>query len=264
VGSYLRLLGGSLRANLMTAMAYRVDFIVNGIISLWWLMWALVPLWVVYGDGGAESVAGWSYPEAMIVVAWFTALRGLLEGLISPGLVGLVDGIRTGTLDFVLLKPADAQFLISTARFTPHKVFDLCAAAAMIVWAVTKLDVTPSLADVAAALGLLVAAATVLYALFILVGCAAFYVVRLDNLSYLFMSIFDAARWPLHVFRGAWRFIFTFVIPLGVMTTYPAMALLGRLAGETALFAVGIAVAFLVVSRLAWRRSIGAYTSASS
>jgi ABC-2 type transport system permease protein len=176
----------------------------------------------------------------------------------------LVDGIRTGTLDFVLLKPADAQFLVSTARFTPHKVFDLAAAVAMVVWAVARLGVTPSVAQGAAALGLLAAAAAVLYALFILVGCAAFYVVRLDNLSYLFMSIFDAARWPLHVFRGAWRFVFTFVIPLGVMTTYPAMALLGRLAAPAALFAVGVALAFLVLSRLAWRRSLGAYTSASS
>ena len=99
---------------------------------------------------------------------------------------------------------------------------------------------------------------------FILVSCAAFYVVRLDNLGYLFMSIFDFARWPLQVFRGAWRLFFTFVIPLGVMTTYPAMALLGRLEGRTAAFAVGVALAFLVLSRLTWLRSIRAYTSASS
>jgi ABC-2 type transport system permease protein len=29
----------------------------------------------------------------------------------------VMDHIRKGTLDFVLLKPADAQFLVSTARF---------------------------------------------------------------------------------------------------------------------------------------------------
>jgi ABC-2 type transport system permease protein len=259
---YLRLLWVSVRAALATAMAYRVDFLVSGFISLWWMLWTLVPLWVVFGS--RQSIVGWSMPEALLVVAWFTALRGLLEGLINPSLVALVDGIRTGTLDFVLLKPADSQFLVSTRSFQPFKVFDLAAAVVMIVYSLYRIGRIPPLVNMAVALVLLVAAVTVLYAIFVLVACAAFWVVRLDNLAYLFGSIFDAARWPLQVFPGAWRIVFTFVIPLGVMTTYPAMALLGRLDSPTAWFALGVAAGFAVLSRLAWRRSIGAYTSASS
>jgi ABC-2 type transport system permease protein len=262
VARYLRLLWVSLRASLATAMAYRLDFIVSGVISLWWMLWTLVPLLVVYSSTG--SVAGWTMPEALLVVAWFTALRGLLEGLINPSLIALVDGIRTGWLDFVLLKPADSQFLVSTRSFAPFKVFDVIAAGVIISFSLYKIGRMPPLANMAVALLLLVAAATVLYAIFILVACAAFWVVRLDNLVYLFGSIFDAARWPLQVFRGGWRILFTFIIPLGVMTTYPAMALLGRLDAPTAWFAFAVAGAFVVLSRLAWHRSIGAYTSASS
>ena len=47
-------------------------------------------------------------------------------------------------------------------------------------------------------------------------------------------------------------------------SSYPAMALLGRLDASTAGFAFGVAAGFAVLSRLAWVRSIGAYTSASS
>ncbi len=259
---YLRLLGVSVRASLATAMAYRLDFIISGFISLWWMLWTLVPLLVVFG--AREGVAGWSMPEALLVVAWFTMLRGLLEGMINPSLIALVDGIRTGTLDFVLLKPADSQFLVSTRSFVPFKLFDVVAAGAIITYSLYQIGRIPPLADMAVAFLLLLAAVTVLYAIFILVACAAFWVVRLDNLTYLFGSIFDAARWPLQVFRGGWRFLFTFVIPLGVMTTYPAMALLGRLEARTAWFAVGVAAGFLMLSRLAWKRSISAYTSASS
>ena len=35
----------------------------------------------------------------------------------APSLGNVVEHIRKGTLDFVLLKPADAQFLVSTSRF---------------------------------------------------------------------------------------------------------------------------------------------------
>ena len=54
------------------------------------------------------------------------------------------------------------------------------------------------------------------------------------------------------------------VIPVAVMTTYPAMALLGRLSAATALFSVGVAIAMLVGSRMVWRAAIRNYTSASS
>ena len=41
------------------------------------------------------------------------------------------------------------------------------------------------------------------------------------------------------MFRGALRFVFTFVFPMALLTTYPALALLGRLAPGTALVAFG-------------------------
>lgn len=259
---YLRLLGVSVRASLATAMQYRVDFLLDGLISLWWMGWTLVPLLVVFG--GRAEVAGWSFGEALLVMAWFTLLRGLLEGAINPSLVAMIEAIRTGTLDFVLLKPADAQFLVSTAKFLPWKLVDVLAAIAIIVIAFSRLGRAPAPEDVALAAVLLGAAALVMYSIWILVLCASFWVVRLDNLTYLFNSIFDAARWPIHVFRGVWRVLFTFVIPLGIMTTYPAMALLGALSPRTALGAVGGAVAFALLARFVWTRALGKYTSASS
>jgi len=87
----------------------------------------------------------------------------------------------------------------------------------------------PGAGEIAIALVLLVCASLVLYSLWILVVASAFYVVKVDNLSYLFVSIYDAARWPVSVFRGVLRLVFTFVVPLALMTTFPALALLGRL-----------------------------------
>jgi len=56
--------------------------------------------------------------------------------------------------------------------------------------------------------------------------------------------------------------VFTFVIPLAVMTTYPALALLGRLEPTRVVAALGGAALFAGISRFAWTRAIGHYTSA--
>ena len=62
----------------------------------------------------------------------------------------------------------------------------------------------------------------ILYSIWILVVSLAFYVVKVDNLSYLFASIYDVGRWPSTIFRGVLAFVFTFVIPIAVMTTFPS------------------------------------------
>jgi ABC-2 type transport system permease protein len=262
LGRYARLLGVQLRASLQLAVQYRVEFLLGGLMAAFWTLWNLVPLFVVWGR--RPTVAGWSFPEALLVVAWFTGLRSILEGAVQPSLVAVVEHIRKGTLDFVLLKPADAQFLVSTAKFEPAQSIDVLSAVGIALYAFHRLGRSPALADVGVALALTLASAALLYALAILVVSAAFWVVRLDNLIYLFNSVFDAGRWPSTVFRGAWRFVFTFVVPLSLMTTYPALALLGRLHYTTALQALGGAIVFVALARLVWLRALGHYTSASS
>jgi ABC-2 type transport system permease protein len=259
---YLRLLAIQLRISVSAAMAYRANFLVQGAMSLPWLALTLLPLFVLYTD--RPTVAGWDAPSALIVMGYFTGVRAVLEGLISPSLVDLVEKIRSGSFDYVLLKPVDAQATISASRYEPWKVFDLAGAVGVIIYAFLLRGQPPSAADVL--LGILLFGAGVLatYALWILCAAASFWVVRLDNLMYLLGSIFDTARWPVDVFPGVWRFLFTFVIPIGIMTTYPAKALLGSLDATTALATAGGTLALLLISRLVWRTAIRSYTSASS
>jgi ABC-2 type transport system permease protein len=259
---YLRLLRVQLRASALQLLQYRFDFFTEGVLEIFWAVTALVPLFVVFQS--RASVAGWSFGEALLVTGWFTLLQSVLEGAINPSLTSVVDHIRKGTLDFVLLKPADAQFLVSTARFQPWRATNLLTSLVVFGYAFHLLGRPPSVAGVAAALLLLLSSTLLLYSLWILTVSAAFYVVRVDNLTHLFSSIFDAARWPSSVFRGVLSFVFTFVIPLALMTTYPALALLGRLSPATLALAWGGAAVFALLSRMVWLRSIGKYTSASS
>jgi len=261
-GRYVGLLGVQVRASAVTSMQYRVDFLIEGAMSLYWLGWNLVPLLIVYNQ--RPTVAGWDFPSALVVIAWFSVLRGLLEGAVNPSLVGVVEKIRTGEFDYLLLKPADAQFLVSTAKFEPWKVLDVLGGIGLAVAAFVMLGRVPAAADVALCVVLLFGAALVLYSLWILIISASFWVIRLDNLVYLFMAVFDAARWPIAVFRGFWRVLFTLVIPLALMTTFPAMAILGTLESHVAILGLGGAVVFAAAARLLWRAAIRSYTSASS
>jgi ABC-2 type transport system permease protein len=260
--AYLRLLSIQLRTSLALAMQYRVDFALDAVVEVLWALSALVPLFVVFGE--RASVAGWAFPEALLVVGWFTMLQGVLEGAINPSLLGIVEHVRRGTLDFVLLKPKDAQFLLSTSRFSPWKCANVGTALVMFVIAFARIERPPTPSDIIAATTLFLCAVAILYAFTILTVSASFFVVRIDNLTYLFSSVFDVARWPSSVFRGAVKFVFTFVLPFALMTTYPAEALLGRLPARVLFVSILCACLLTLGARIVFQRSVRHYTSASS
>jgi len=259
---YLRLFALQFRISASASMAYRANFLFEGVMSLMWIGLTLVPLIVVFS--ARDTVAGWDMPNALVLTAYFIAVHAAIEGLISPSLVDMVEKIRSGSFDYVLLKPIDAQAMISASRYEPWKIFDLLGAIALVVYAFAKRGTPPSLVDLALGVALFGAGVLATYALWIVCAAASFWVVRLDNLMYLLGSIFDVGRWPVQVFRGAWRFVFTFVIPVAVMTTFPAMAMLGTLDAGRMLATAGGAVILLVLSRVVWRIAIRSYTSASS
>ncbi len=257
---YAQLLAIQLKAAALLSLQYRVDFVVQTLMALFWTATALLPLYVLFSM--RSGVAGWSAHEALMVAGFFIALKGVLQGAIQPSLTSVVEHIRKGTLDFLLLKPADAQFLLSTAKLDLAHAADVVAGFGIVAWALAQSGQRVSVGAVALALLILVCAVAILYSIWILVVSLAFKVVKIDNLSYLIVSTFDAARWPSSVFRGALSVVFTFVIPLALMTTYPALALLGRLAPEQGLNTVLVTGAFLGGSRWVWLRSVRSYTGA--
>jgi ABC-2 type transport system permease protein len=212
-----------------------------------------------------DAVNGWNAYEMLVVVGFFSMHKGVLASVIQPSLNQAVEHIRKGTLDFLLLKPADAQFMLSTSKLELAHLTDLIAGVLMIAWALSHLPgALPGALDIAFACVLFACGLAILYALWIMVVSLAFRVIKVDNLSYLFVSLFEAARWPASVFRGALSLFFTFVIPLALMTTYPALAVLGRARLEHFVIAAAVAAGLLAVSRYVWQRSIRSYTGASS
>jgi ABC-2 type transport system permease protein len=103
-----------------------------------------------------------------------------------------------------------------------------------------------------------------MYGLWLLAICASFWFVRVDNLRYLLWSVTDAGRWPITVFSGPIRWALTVAVPVAVLTSFPALAIRGRWDATLLAVAVATTLAFVVGSRIVWRRSLASYTSASS
>ena len=173
----------------------------------------------------------------------------------------MVEHIRKGTLDFVLLKPADAQFLVSTARIQPWRAINVLTALGIFVWAFRLLgdDRRPAIAAAGVAL---LAAVVVLYSLWIAGGERG--VLRRAHRQPdppLRLGLRRRALARDHLpRRGALRLHVRH--PARAHDDLPGAGAARHAARATLSAAVFGAVAAFAVARVVWKASIARYTSA--
>ena len=117
----------------------------------------------------------------------------------------------------------------------------------------------------AALLGLIpmLSAAVLLYALWFTLASTSIWFTKIYNATEVLRGLLDAGRYPMGAYPVAYRFVFTFVVPVAFVTTVPAEVLLGRSSTSFLLASPIVAVIALIVSRLVWQRALRSYTGAS-
>jgi ABC-2 type transport system permease protein len=258
---YLRLIGVFVRASISAQLEYRANFLISLIGALLTSGGALFGLLLLSADG--QPVGGWTYREASVVVGLFTIVQGFIGAVLSPNLNKIAEAIRLGTMDFTLLKPIDAQFLVSTRNVDLFRLIDIGIGLTIIIVAASGL---PAMGVSSMLLGtaLLGTALLIVYAIWFILTTTAFWFVKVENITELFNGLFRAGQFPVSAYPGWVRGLFTFIVPVAFITTVPAEAIIGRIRLESALMAAGIALALLAVARWFWGVAVRSYTSASS
>ncbi len=257
---YVHILGICWRAALSQQLEYRADLVAKAVMSAFWLVWAGVGVSVYFRFTG--DIAGWTFPEVLVVVGLFFTVNGLRQAFLDPNLDRMRDYVRRGTLDQVLLQPADAQVLVSLRHVgmgnLPDPVLGLSVVAVGCV--LHGRGVGPG--ELASFALLMIAALVVLYALVLALMALSVRLVGVDDLGTVSFSVVELSRFPVQAYGEPLRTVLT-VLPVALLTTLPAQALLGRLDPTMLLVAPIAAALALVASTLWWRRALRGYTGAS-
>ncbi len=128
---YLRLLGSLARYTLNRELAFRGNFLVKVSVEVLWL--ASCSPSTARSSPGPATVAGWAEPQYFFFVGCFFALNGLIEMLFLENCNEFAELVRTGDLDFLLLKPIDEQFLITCRRIDWGTAPNILMGAAVMV-----------------------------------------------------------------------------------------------------------------------------------
>lgn len=87
---------------------------------------------------------------------------------------------------------------------------------------------------------------------------------EVDNTLWLFRNLTQMGRFPIDIYKNPLRSIITFVIPVGIMITFPVKAAMGLLSLNAIIISFLIGALSLYLSIRFWRFSLKRYSSASS
>jgi ABC-2 type transport system permease protein len=278
---YLRVFLTFARVSLIRDMTFRADFIFQCISSIAWTAMNVGFYLIIFQFTpmiGQDT--GWKRDEFMLFLATVWFINSLVQAFFMPNANEFSELIRTGGLDFALLKPIDTQFLISFRRVEWSALSNFVVGlviAGFSLYALATREVEPFLPSPPAVL---------LYVFFVLCGVAIMYSVmiclaatsvwlgRNQSLYDFWFYITNFSRYPMEIYntplgRPLLGF-FTFIVPVLVVVNVPARILAQPLRPPAnwelplavwALVATWGSVAF---SRWLFKRSLKSYRSASS
>ncbi|HWB61483.1 MAG TPA: ABC-2 family transporter protein [Chthoniobacteraceae bacterium] len=261
---YLQIYWMMMRNSLIREMNFKANFVLWMLVEFLWFVGQIVFLEVLFSY--VQTIAGWSKWEVVLLIGTHQVIGQIFQAFFYVNVANLPELVRTGKLDFMLLLPVDSQFAVSTRQFGLDSVVNAVVGIAIVIFSLAKLHVMPGPVQVALYCAALALGVAIHYSIMFFLASMSFWIVRAQGLIYGYFSIFNIARYPQDVFRGAFKIVFSWVVPVIIVANVPAQILARSFDEPWGPLAKLIAAALIVVTgaRLFWRSALGRYSSASS
>ena len=250
------------RIGAMYELQYRVNFFIQVIQSLTALGTGLVAIALVYSH--TDSLAGWSRAELLAVMGIHIALGGIIASWIQPNMERLMRDVEEGTFDYVMVKPADSQVLVSVREVRVWRAVDVFVGLIVLGYASTRIQNAVGILEVFSFVATVAMGAIMIYCIWLVLSSLAFRFVRVDNVVELFGGVYQAGRWPVTIYPTWLQGTLTFLVPLAFAVTIPAEALSARRGTELVALTAAAMLVFLLVTRWFWQANIKRYSGASA
>lgn len=268
--SYLGVFLTFARNSLIRDMTFRTNFIIEAVSSVSWMAMNLGFYAIVYQK--TDHIEGWGRYEFFVFIATTMFINSLVQTFFMPNAQELSELVRTGGLDFALLKPIDTQFLVSLHRVNWASLGNFLVAMLLLGYSVPRIEgFELSVWHLVLYPTYVFFGVLILYSVMTTLAATSIWLGRNQSLYDFWFYITNFSRYPMEIYHGPWgtplRQIFTFVIPILIVINVPARILAKPLSTAQipmALFAVLATVISLVGSRWVFKRALWSYRSASS
>jgi ABC-2 type transport system permease protein len=265
---YIHLWASLAKFSLLGEMAFRGNFVVKVFVELLWLAILLLFNFTLFEH--TSHIADWDQYQYLFFLGCYFAMGGLIETLFLSNCNEFAELVRTGDLDFFLLRPVDEQFLVSCRNIDWSCAPNLLLGGGVMVYAWLGGGWAVPWWSVPLFMVMFVSGAALAYGFLLMLTAASVWFMRNQSLMEMWWLFGTLMRYPREIFlRTAWvsplGVFFSTVVPIMLVTNVPARIVAQQVREPWwALYTLVAAAIVLWISRRFFRVALQRYRSASS
>ena len=252
------------RNSLIREMSFKLNFLLWMLVEVLWFMGQIVFIEVVFAYVG--SIGDWTKWEVVLLIGTHQLIGQLFQAFFYMNLANLPELVRTGKMDFMLLLPVDTQFIVSLKQFGMDNVVNALVGIGFVSFSLWKLSITPTMGQIllytlAVGFGILIH-----YSIMLIFSASSFWMIRSQGLIYGYYSLFNIGRYPDTIYRGLFKLVFSWLIPIIIVANIPSRLLIHAAENPWPMLIQLAAATFFMVgaTRFMWNAALKHYSSASS
>jgi ABC-2 type transport system permease protein len=259
---YLRIWLAGARYSVVRSMMFRGDFIMWGIVELFWMAVNIAAIAVIYQH--TDSVAGWSKFEMLLLLGTSMLVQRLLMGIFWSNLFELGRNIRTGHFDFFLAQPGHPLIMVSTRKIDLDSILNVFVALAIVIYAGRELGLDPSFASIVAYGFFVLCGLLLSYSILLIVVSISFWTIGSQGMEGGYFTLAEFSRLPREAFSGVANVIFVWILPAVVISNAPARALISGFDLNSTMWVLSATLIWLWIAVSVFNTGLRRYASASS
>lgn len=209
-----------------------------------------------------KSIAGYSFWQVIFFFATFNLIDAIPQFLWRE-VYRFRSYVLKGFFDYIITKPISPLFRSLFGGSDILDLFILFISVVFLVYSGIQLHAI-TFTGVFLYILLVINALLISLAFHIVVLSIGILTTEIDNAIFLYRDITQMGRVPIDVYQEPIRGFLTFIIPVGIMITFPAKGFMGLLSFPLLFISFFVGILFFIFSLLFWNYALKQYASASS
>lgn len=210
---------------------------------------------------GTRTLAGYTSTQAIFFFLVFNVVDVLAQFLFRE-VYRFRPKLVSGDFDLTLVKPANSLFI---SLMGGADVIDLITIPPLLIatFYIGSL-LGPSLVNIFLFVLLIVNGLLIATAFHIAVLALGIISLEIDHTIMIYRDLTSFGRFPVDIYKQPLQGVLTYLVPVGIMMTLPAKALMGIVGLNGVLISCAVGVIFIFLALRFWDYALTKYSSASS
>lgn len=252
---YLKIYKEAIRISFSSLTAYRMNFILNMMITL--ISNIVLPMVTIMIYGSGASFNNWTMYEVLLIQSIFTISNGVSSVFFNGIVWKTMEEVREGTLEVTLIKPVNCMFYLMASTFSMDGIGVIIGGIVFFCISIAHIGQITAIMWIEF-LVFFVMGLFVMVGIQLLMAATSFKWVANSRIPEMYNSFVRFGYYPQSIFSRSIVFITSYIVPVAMIGFFPTSALLG-LTEKSMFFSMIPCILFMILGMYIYQYMVRQY-----